>query len=88
MVDEVSRNPLQKLHFDREVNSGGTYAQYNTVQNSTVQYSTVQYSTVQYSTVQYSTVQYSTEQCSKLHCITYVIVLCLDITEPSLTRTF
>ena len=25
MVDEVSRNPLQKLQFDHENHSGGTY---------------------------------------------------------------
>ena len=31
MVDEVSRNPLQKLHFDRDVHSGGTCALYSTV---------------------------------------------------------
>ena len=27
MVDEVSRNPLQKLQFDHENNSGGMYIQ-------------------------------------------------------------
>jgi hypothetical protein len=31
MVDEVSRNPLQKLHFDRDVHSGGTCSLYSTV---------------------------------------------------------
>ena len=29
MVDEVSRNPLQKLQFDHENHSGGTYVHYS-----------------------------------------------------------
>lgn len=34
MVDEVSRNPLQKLHFDRDVHSGGTCSLYSIVRST------------------------------------------------------